>query len=412
MDPISAMLVAGLLTVLFTKTAGSAVTDVAAQAKGKTPPSLEKWRGREEKRRGQGRKARSEPGAWQRRMQNAADRSNEKSAQKHQAKLDRLREQAPDNMAAHKDRLDRRQQRRDQARAAVGRFASNSWEQTKAGAAGLRQRATAGRDGRRASTDIYGGDTSPNGDAVIADPADAGEPAETVEQVDPGEHVEQGEAVRSARPASATTLAGVGTVTGELPTTELPDHTDTDSTVTGGDHVVDDPPEDDGLATVTPISHTTPPEQATQEGTTPVSADMMHSGEIMNLSDAAAFTQTTSAYCDKIAGTFEEAQSQAAATAQDVEAMLGTLETAQSSLAGQGLNEAAAKAGVVSEQLSELVNNMQQVDTLLAATDEAINTARATLDEAARTFQEQQGIAEEMSAHREVADNTEFYREA
>lgn len=138
----------------------------------------------------------------------------------------------------------------------------------------------------------------------------------------------------------------------------------------------------------------------------------MHSGEINSLADAQAFTETGVSVCDQISGTFENSEAQATTTVQDLERMLASIETGQSSLAGQGLNEAAGIIGGANEALAAMRNSVQEVQTLLASAKEAIGQARANLADAGQKLSAQQGIAEEVSAHSEVAENTSFYTNA
>lgn len=129
MDPLSALILAGIMSSLVAHTAGSAVTDTIAQARGHTPPSLEKWRARQQKQSRRGSEV--EPGPWARRWNNAVERRNAKAAQKHEAKLEHLRDLGPDRVAKYKQRLQRRAQRREAIGARVAGWGSSSWQAAK-----------------------------------------------------------------------------------------------------------------------------------------------------------------------------------------------------------------------------------------------------------------------------------------
>ncbi|WP_112232761.1 hypothetical protein [Lentzea atacamensis] len=113
---MTAFILVGLVASLLVRTAGNAVTDGFAAAKGKTPPSQKRWEAREAERRARGEKPKEDPGYFGRWFANAVEEQTVKAAQKHKAKMEILEEDERDNVDAHKAKY-REQQARKKARA-------------------------------------------------------------------------------------------------------------------------------------------------------------------------------------------------------------------------------------------------------------------------------------------------------
>lgn len=536
MDPITGIIVAGLMTMALFKTAGSTVTDLIAQNQGKTPPSLEKWRDRNQARAKHGHTPRREPGPMWRRMQNAFDgyfeRGIEKGRAKREGKLAHLQQTRPDKVEAARARKETWERRRKNAGEKVGHYVGLTAEGIRLAVSPNERRERAAWQEKQRRDNEGSVVTDPNPSQSEMEASDAGVDG-TGEQVAPNQHavwpptesghefawppghnrvtwpdypngpsnywkskletangqqntdlpgqeelvarwrssIESGVsdpgimtakewnslpsetrdmliAETKAKGASVEEKTDDGTVR-RLGKNHLPSQDDLlarlrSAKERGGSATVSAeewnslPPEtrdmliaeceatggfvqgteDDGTVRKPEENHSpdeqhsnnTPETAGTTEGTNTMTA--MHSGEINSLADAQAFTETGVSVCDQISGTFENSEAQATTTVQDLERMLASIETGQSSLAGQGLNEAAGIIGGANEALAAMRNSVQEVQTLLASAKEAIGQARANLADAGQKLSAQQGIAEEVSAHSEVAENTSFYTNA
>lgn len=132
MDPITALLLGSMFAALATKFVGRTVQDTAATIRGKTPPTMEKWRRRQDARvaRGLAREARP-PGLWRTRWRFGVEEHLAKLALKHRARMEHLDEIAPDVVEKHKEKLRRRATRRDTVGALVAKWGNASWEGAK-----------------------------------------------------------------------------------------------------------------------------------------------------------------------------------------------------------------------------------------------------------------------------------------
>lgn len=135
MDPVTAAIMAAILAALVVNTGAAAVTDVIAQARGQTPPSLEKWRARQAAKVARGEKAERDPGPWRRRWRNAVAYRMEKAALKHRARMELLQERSPELVDRHKERLRKRIARWERLNERIARWGGASWEKAKAAVA-------------------------------------------------------------------------------------------------------------------------------------------------------------------------------------------------------------------------------------------------------------------------------------
>lgn len=135
MDPFSAILLIGLFTVATVKTSGTAVTDGLAQAKGQTPPSLEKWRANQEQKRQRGEQPREDPGGLKRIWQQHTEAAAERSAAKHRGTMEYLREHGDDIAEGKKKQLERSARRRQVVGGTLAHAGGSSWEALKTAAA-------------------------------------------------------------------------------------------------------------------------------------------------------------------------------------------------------------------------------------------------------------------------------------
>ncbi|WP_020421127.1 hypothetical protein [Amycolatopsis sp. ATCC 39116] len=522
MDPFSALILAGILSVLVTRTVASAVTDTIAQAKGQTPPSLEKWRQRQKERAARGEAPERETGPWRRRWRNAVEHHNAKAAQKHAARMEFLRDNGPQNVAREKAKLQRRAQRWDKIGATVAGMGNTSWEAAKIWAEGVKERRTEARawkenekrtadpvdnqlryaeyedstDGAPSASpgnyDDEGGTAndrafersraSGSAGIILAPEGEtpqeraarlaAMNPADRARAMDNNElfwaaeqdydklsgperlairdqlyqrgytelaatagmpeymHGELAAWAVNARKAGvirnvdemdrllnrpfedALGLESFNNAT-VLPFRNRASEPDTDSTTTmpephgNGDNTEEDDANADN-STPTDRDNTDSTEGTPTAMTTPT-----HSGEITDLPSALAYVTATSNYCAQISSTFETTKAQATASVNDLQAQLAALETAQSTLAGQGFDgTVTGPIARIHEHFTTLINNLKQVEALLATTDDALGSATGDLNAAEAVFTSQLGIAEQVQSQSSVADNTGFYANA
>lgn len=445
MDPLSALLLAGILTTIGIRTAGAAVTDTAAQVKGKTPPSLEKWRTNQQKKQARGDTPQAEPSPWKRRWRNAVEYRNAKAAQKHQARMEWLREHEREGIDVRKRRMQHKVDRWEQVDAKVAELGRSSWEKTKQAAAQAREAHTerkaekqAWRENTRRSgqpDEATGRDPDSADTAGTAPGSEGGDaavvPFRRVTVDDAGQHPHRpsdaAELDRFARENPqvdnlASGLADTDSVWDSALYYDLVRDLRDQRPAEHAHEVAEgrrlNGPDDTPIRTEeTEISahRDTTPDNPTSdlERSATVSAPTAgQSGEITDLASALSYVQSASQYCQQITGTFETAHAQASATAQELQAQLGHLETAQSSLAGEGLDSEAARMGQVMEQFTALAQAMQQVETLLSSTQEQLGAAQSELDTSAREFTSQMAIAEQVQSHQSVANSTAFYAHA
>lgn len=136
MDPISAIILSGMLAPIVLRFLGNAATDVIATAKGKEAPSDTRWKAREARRAARGEKPEKPPGRARRWWRDSVERSNAKAAHKQAAALERLEENADQIKDRHKAKLAKREARKDWARDKIAKGAGMSWQTTKAAAQG------------------------------------------------------------------------------------------------------------------------------------------------------------------------------------------------------------------------------------------------------------------------------------
>lgn len=122
MDPFTGVILLVIFAQIGTRTVGSAVTDMLAAKRGETPPSLEKWRKSQENRKKPGK----EPGAWRRRWRMAAKERAVKADQKHQARMEHLRDNGRSNVDRHKEKLRQREERHQRLLAALSGMAAGT----------------------------------------------------------------------------------------------------------------------------------------------------------------------------------------------------------------------------------------------------------------------------------------------
>ncbi|MHA6806287.1 hypothetical protein [Salinifilum ghardaiensis] len=174
MDPFSAILLIGIMTVATVKTAGTAATDGIAQARGQTPPSQERWRAKEERRRQRGEQPRQDPGGLRRIWQQHTEAAAEKAAAKHRGKLEYLRDHGDEIAEGKKKQLERSARRREYLGGKLAAAGGSSWDALKTAAqkaADAKHKYDEGKAEKRAWRE-----NERRGDVDVADaePTDAG----------------------------------------------------------------------------------------------------------------------------------------------------------------------------------------------------------------------------------------------
>lgn len=448
MDPITALILGGIVLVAGFRTAGSAVTDVIAQAKGKTPPSQEKWRKNQKDKESRGEPTQQEPSPWKRRWQNSVEYFNAKARAKQQGRMDYLAENGNRIAEARRNRLQRRADRWAAINAKVAEWgdkAKTAHAERKAEKQAWKENERRSGPDPDASTDLDrdgtepqpGEDTNRDGAEVLPFRRRFDQSIEVDGSVGCIQPVRTGEeglefcgnrkaqgsdycssclAKRSGSRAN-TDENGVHTCKRHVnPNDPMqlcgsptePGNRYCQSCLEQDRRICDAQTETEQI----PDHSADQPADATENGGNTTVSAPTHSGEITDLASALAYVTSASQYCQQIAGTFETAQAQSAATMNELRAQLGHLETAQSSLAGEGLTSEAGRLAAVAEQFSSLATVMEQVETLLSSTQDQLGAARAELDASAKEFQSQMAIAEEIQSHQSVAKDTAFYANA
>ncbi|GAA0645686.1 hypothetical protein GCM10010174_80880 [Kutzneria viridogrisea] len=380
MDPFSLLLLSGVLAALLTKTVGAAATDVAAQVRGQTPPSLEKWKQRQAARAARGEAPEREPGPWLRRWRNAVEHRSAKAAQKHTARMEFLRDNGRDNVNRHKAKLARRAQRWDAIGSTVAGWGQDSWEAAKNAAA----QAKDARDERKAwKKNEQMGEVLLDADLTPQDleAADPNTPAET-----PGEEEgPEADVLPFRRPEQA-----------ETPSTEE------DSEQHGEDQ---DP-------------HPTDPDSTdtTTEGTPQMSAaptTQNSSTEITDLDTAISYSTETARYADTVAGTLADIVGQIDGAVQGLQAEATQYDQAKSKLVEEGFGQkVTSKLDAAAEALQLAVETLKTARDRVTASSEQVSSAGTEMRAASRVFSDQLAVAETVGAAQQdagVSRRTSFY---
>lgn len=364
MDPVTLLLlclVAGAITV---RTMGVAVVDVVAQAKGKKPPSHERWEKRQAERARKGLKPEKKPsllGLWWRQ---AAEEQALKMAQKHRAKMEILDEDADKNVENYKAkqrakakrkaaRAERAAKRFDELGAKTAEWAATSWQACKDAYATAKDHYDEYRDEKDAWDENAG---------------------------------------RTADPADEEPIVVDGTVEPE-PVAEP-------STGTTDDNVI-------------PLRPRLTPDSSTERKPAMTTATAETAAEITDLDTAIAYCETTSNFGSSAAAQARELAAQmddcAAASGGESEACDGQV----GNLNTLGFDDKiTGDFSAAIEQLNLAKAEAEQAANATRAAAEALTAAASAMNAAKRAFESQQGIAENVGAAAEttgVAESTEFY---
>jgi hypothetical protein len=376
---LTALFLAGVIAILMGKTAATGITDTMAQAQGHTPPSLEKWRARQKRHEARqnrkSEKAQREPSPWRRRWDNAVehylDRQEVKANQKHAARMELLRDGDQDAIAAYKKKFARRDERRAHLHATVAKWGDASGEAVKRALAKARthQPEPDPEEMRHLHAQALADNAAFDEMNRLHEEALADNAAFDLDDL----HQEALAINAEHDNAAATEL--LKAALREEHANALP---------------------------------TSPDNPGGNSMTTP-----QHSGEITNIPTAMAFCDSTMEYCKNITGNFETAKAQAMTTIEDLKQLLGTLDNAKGTLSGEGFKGAViAEVAAVEEQFNSLIATMQQVDQLMATTQDAIASARAGMDSSKERFKNLLPAAESLRAQDDVPDKTAFLTNA
>jgi len=141
-DPLSAMLLALMVSGMTVQTVTASLADRRAARAGRTPPSKQQHNQRQDQRAAAGQSRQPDPGPWRRRWRNAAETRTEKAAQKQAARMEYLRDNAETTKAAHRKRIERRAARRAQLGTILAGWGESTWEGTKNAAVQAREART------------------------------------------------------------------------------------------------------------------------------------------------------------------------------------------------------------------------------------------------------------------------------
>ncbi|MFE5565997.1 hypothetical protein ACFQ68_13505 [Amycolatopsis japonica] len=150
--------------------------------------------------------------------------------------------------------------------------------------------------------------------------------------------------------------------------------------------------------------------------TTMEDANMTASAEITNLPAAKAYTAKMTEYLDRIKGVVEAQKAEMATLAGDLTAELGDAELAMSSLQSHGFTgDPVAQFQLANEQLTQMQQALQNAEQALNTLPDNATSAKGAYDKAAEAFDRQAGIAEQVqtqAATGNVASDTDFYANA
>lgn len=455
MDPLSALLLAGILSTLVTRTAGAAITDAMAQSRGKTPPSLEKWRARQKQRAARGERAQEDPGPWRRRWRNAVEVRNAKAAQKHQARLEHIRDQGPEAVAKHKQRLQRRAQRWEAINSRVAGWGASSWSAAKQATEPVRERrreAQAWRENARRdqgdqsdtdSLDTEGADILPFPDsrqdeqvlAFASRPRGDGTAEITVSTGEDGDSNITGDP-RDPSTWRGTDRYGRDIQTGIGPSREVsrPGEgfessviTDSDTELVGSAvsperHIVrqhqwqqdgDGDTEEEAPSNLLafPGMHENN-EQQDEDGDTEMNTNSTAT-EITDLDTAIEFSQDTARYTDTVTATLSDIVAQLEAATQGLQAEAGAYDAAQGTLSGEGFSEKlTGRFDSAQEALHAAAEAVKQAANQVSAASEQVGTAGGEMRGATQVFSDQVALQEQIGAAQQdagAAKRTDFY---
>ncbi len=456
MDPISALILLGIVTVAASRTAGAAVTDSIAQAKGQTPPSLEKWRTNQKTKDARGERATSEPSPWRRRWNNAVEYRNAKAAQKHQADMEHLRDHGRDNVAKRKNKLERRTQRRDTINTRLAGWGETSWEAAKQAAESARNKhhehkteKEAWRENTRRDTDEPAVDnvpstpdtatgqkatvlpfhptsdddpqqrTSPEADeaALVARWRDAVASGESNPDVLTAEEWNSLPSATRDQLIAETQTAGFSTIEHKSDATKrrLDRHADEAGTQSLADpehDLVLDPDRDhaERLAQI----HQSSTDHS--EGGADMSNAHTTTTEITDLDTAISFSEDTAKYTDTVAATLSDILAQLDAATAGLEAEAGQYEQGKATLSGEGFgSKVTGRFDSASEALQTTAEAVRGVAERLTEASEQVSTAGGEMRGAAKVFGDQLAVQEQIGAAQQdagVSKRTDFYAPA
>lgn len=382
MDPISAIILVGIFVTVVGKTAGSGLTDAIAQAKGHTPPSLEKWRARQQTRHGKGGHPAREPGPWRRRWDNAVEHSTAKAAQKHQARMEHLRDSGRDAVDRHKARLRKRAERRDKIGATVAGWGGASWEAAQRGASAARSAYVERRDERQAWAENTRRDAETPGEPDGGE----GQEAEVLPFRQPDQQHDTDPAPEAAEPATAD--RGQPDQAPTPADTELADHTDNATATDGG--------------TDMPAPTSSPQAPATTE--------------ITDLDTAITYTGETVKYADDVAARLSEIVSLLTSAVEGLDSEAAQYEQGKASLEGEGFGaKITGPFDTAMEALNTAAAAVRATTDQVSQASEQVTAAAGEMRTANKALAEQLAVAEQIGAARQdagVSHRTDFYAPA
>lgn len=423
MDPITALILAGVLASVSFHTLGTAISDVFSSKNGDEPPSLTKWRENQQRKAERGEKrASAEPSPWRRRWDNAVEYRNAKAAQKHTARMEDVRDNGRENVDRHKQRLARRRARREAINTTVAGWGASSWEMAKRAAESARDNAK-DRQGRETSR----GDKPE--EPVSHEAEDAVEDGTVVPFQRPGE---SNEAQGQDEPSSSeSTTEGVphrqqGGATGQTPVNpETKFVTDPDDPGRGVSiaelqrrrAAQERQAEREHQERMARIQQGGDDELDTASNTDLGEDSEMSSNttttEITDLDTATSFAQETARYADRVAATLADILGQLDTAAKGLDAESGQYEQGQASLEEEGFgSKVTGRFASSAEALHTAAEALRQAVTAVSDASEQVSTAGGEMRGAAKTFGDQQAVAEQIGAAAQdagVSKRTGFY---
>ncbi len=441
MDPLSALLLAVLLTSLGAKTVLAAATDAIAVARGKTPPSQERWQARQKARAARGEAPEKDPGPVRRWWRNAVEEHNVKAAQKHQARMELLDENADANVARHKDKLRKRAERWDRVGAKISKLGSSSWDAAKNAAATAAAKTKdavekakeaydehqAWKENERRSPDPAFSDSEPEPEPDYGGPDAEILPFRRPDTADSsgctwlllassqpcGDLVKPGDRFCPEHEAQSTRGCGWASGNSDFPPCTEPRVAN--NVVFCAGHIAEYERRTGTTVPLPPkpVHDSTTTDTATAEGNT-VSDNKKDTVEINDLDSAIAYCEATVRYTSgTITSTLGDLNAQLKAALDGLAAEATDHETALASIADEGFREKiTGRFTAAIDALTVAVAALKGAQEGITAAEDQTATATSEMRSAKKFFEEQKGIAENVNAAKEdggVAKRTAFY---
>lgn len=382
MDPITITLVVIASAGLAVRWAGEGVAHAAAGIRGNPSPSVQRWEARERALRAQGLPSRDRPGLLRVFWENAVDRVAERQMQKHQGRLEAIREMGPQTATKARQKALRSLQRR----AAV-----SEWLSRLTGSARERLRNVA-HDTHQVLAE-RGAEWAAKREGSIPDSDSSDERQRLAQQV-LGHQQDQSDRAKEKQVADVIPFPVDGASRPSKPTEEqgLSPKPNTTVNQEGGQM---------SSSVVTPSATTSDSTSALPEPS--------------NLETAIKWATTLRQHFEVMANKLGDDATTFASNATGFQRQEAAIEIGQSALAEAGFKQggqvqaALASAAELAPQAS---NEFEQLRRLATQLQEKLRSLRGEMDKVVKSLQSQRNLADEITAQKATAGaarKTDFY---